>query len=435
MRDLRSVLDRQRQLDALSSTLIIGLLIASMLLGYALLAHVDVTRMLLLQDPLFRALVVSLLLTFLLYLIDQGSRLRGAISERDMALLHAQESLQASIDRLTFAHHTAEIMTALRHEDAMPRVLEELAGHFDADVAALVGDDIALYPPQHVLEHAAGSDILAVATQCVTNKTPLNVGLVRSGSAVMAVPLRVGGRLQSVCALWRRDGDFDPDFLEGLVLVAKIMELGMENEHLLEAAHLQLRRTLRTLVAAAESRTGNMRRAAHVAELAMRVAERLGLDSDEREDLRAAALLHDVGMLELPDTVVHYDGPLGPRSTAELHTHPERGARIAHDCGFGTNVQEAIRAHHERPDGTGYPRGVRGDSIPLAARIIAACDGWDEALTGTSVHPAAGGPDGEELPPSQLSAYDPAIVQALFAIHNGSFGDGRSALRVATLLD
>jgi two-component system cell cycle response regulator len=118
---------------------------------------------------------------------------------------------------------------------------------------------------------------------------------------------------------------------------------------------------------------------AHVADvssLAVRVGERLGLAPDELEELRLAGELHDVGKLAIPDVVLQKSGSLDPTEWGFIHSHTLIGQRILSAASALRPVGTIVRSTHENWDGTGYPDGLVGEEIPLAARIIAVCDAY-----------------------------------------------------------
>jgi diguanylate cyclase (GGDEF)-like protein/putative nucleotidyltransferase with HDIG domain len=119
----------------------------------------------------------------------------------------------------------------------------------------------------------------------------------------------------------------------------------------------------------------------HVADLAVAVARTYGLSQEELDQVRAAAELHDIGKMAVPDDVLNRAGILEPEDWELIHQHPVVGARIVSAAPSLEKVSLVVRATHERWDGTGYPDGLAGDAIPLAARIIAVCNAFD-ALTG-----------------------------------------------------
>jgi len=115
-----------------------------------------------------------------------------------------------------------------------------------------------------------------------------------------------------------------------------------------------------------------------VTRLAERLGERLGLDFDERRELRWGAYLHDLGKISLPDEILLYEGPLTAALRRQMQGHVQEGVRLAGQLPFlPQSVLDVIGAHHERWDGAGYPLGLRGEEIPLPARIFAICDVYD----------------------------------------------------------
>jgi response regulator RpfG family c-di-GMP phosphodiesterase len=119
---------------------------------------------------------------------------------------------------------------------------------------------------------------------------------------------------------------------------------------------------------------GHARRVAFYSGL---LGERLCLGGDELEQVRISAFLHDLGKIGVPTDLVVRAGALDPAERARVERHPEIGARLLEPLGVSTRVVAAIRHHHEWWDGNGYPDGLFGDDIPLAARIIHIADAFD----------------------------------------------------------
>jgi putative nucleotidyltransferase with HDIG domain len=111
------------------------------------------------------------------------------------------------------------------------------------------------------------------------------------------------------------------------------------------------------------------------------IARELGLSDAELDLVGQAALLHDIGKIGVPDAVLLKDGPLSTAEWVVMRTHPEEGARIIERLGYLDEIVPGIRHHHERPDGRGYPDGLMGEEIPLAARIIHVADSLDAMTT------------------------------------------------------
>lgn len=111
-----------------------------------------------------------------------------------------------------------------------------------------------------------------------------------------------------------------------------------------------------------------------VAQLARRTAEALGMSADDAEGVEMAALLHDVGKLCVPADILSRPGKLSRVEFALVKEHAARGAEILRDIDFPWPIAEVVLQHHERLDGSGYPRGLSGSAIHMYARIIAVCD-------------------------------------------------------------
>jgi putative nucleotidyltransferase with HDIG domain len=118
-----------------------------------------------------------------------------------------------------------------------------------------------------------------------------------------------------------------------------------------------------------------------VRDISIALGRELNLPSAELETLSQAALLHDIGKIGVPDSVLLKAGPLTQVEWHVMQSHPEEGARIIERLGYLDEVVPAIRHHHERLDGRGYPQGLHGDEIPLPARIIHVADALDAMLT------------------------------------------------------
>ncbi|MFH1485574.1 MAG: HD domain-containing phosphohydrolase, partial [Chloroflexota bacterium] len=114
-----------------------------------------------------------------------------------------------------------------------------------------------------------------------------------------------------------------------------------------------------------------------VAAYALFLGEALGLSFEERAALRRGALLHDIGKLGISESILLKKGPLDVEERGEINLHPSLGESICRPLGQGKSVLDVVRHHHERFDGKGYPDGLKGDSIPLLARVTAIADAYD----------------------------------------------------------
>jgi HD-GYP domain-containing protein (c-di-GMP phosphodiesterase class II) len=179
----------------------------------------------------------------------------------------------------------------------------------------------------------------------------------------------------------------------------------------------------------------------NVAELATRVARRVGLGAEALDEIARAAELHDIGKVGIPDAILNKPSRLTDGEWEFIYQHTILGERILHGAPALRPVARLVRASHERWDGTGYPDRLRGDTIPLGARIIAVCDAY-EAMTATRAYRAAVSHEKacQELRSSAGTQFDPQVVEA-FLIEIETAGDARdlnpaqhAALHVRTLL-
>jgi response regulator RpfG family c-di-GMP phosphodiesterase len=146
-------------------------------------------------------------------------------------------------------------------------------------------------------------------------------------------------------------------------------------------------------------------------------ARRLGIDGDELEQLRWGAILHDVGMIAVPDAILLKPDQLLPQEWALVRAHPDHGVRLLqHVPGLGSALS-IVRFHHERFDGAGYPLGLRGTAIPIGARIFAVADALDAITTDRPYRPTRTWEQARvEILQGRGSHFDPTVVDAFLEI-------------------
>jgi putative nucleotidyltransferase with HDIG domain len=160
-----------------------------------------------------------------------------------------------------------------------------------------------------------------------------------------------------------------------------------------------------------------------VSHLAGAVAVELGLGATVRLRCRVAGMLHDIGKIGIPEHILRKPGRFTPEERLVMQRHAAFGAEIVARVPSLADTAPAVRHHHERWDGGGYPDGIAGAAIPVEARIIAAVDTWS-AMRERRVYADARTHDAavEELRASAGSQLDPAVVRALLAVierHDG----------------
>lgn len=174
------------------------------------------------------------------------------------------------------------------------------------------------------------------------------------------------------------------------------------------------------LAAAVEARDGltgsHLRRVQAYAEA---LARRLGLPQEAVDEIGYSSILHDVGKLLVPDAVLGKPGKLTDEEWVEMRRHPDHGARILGEREFFAMARDIARCHHERWDGSGYPAGLCGEAIPIAARITSVADVFDALTTKRHYKEAWSEEDAlAELRALSGSSFDPAVVDAFLALHS-----------------
>jgi PAS domain S-box-containing protein len=125
-----------------------------------------------------------------------------------------------------------------------------------------------------------------------------------------------------------------------------------------------------------------------VVDLTLAIADRMGVDRGQFVHLRRGALLHDIGKMGIPDSILLKPGPLSADEWVTMRQHPQYAYELLSGISYLEPAMEIPFAHHERWDGSGYPRGLKGDDIPLAARIFAVVDVWDALTSDRPYRPA-----------------------------------------------
>lgn len=207
-----------------------------------------------------------------------------------------------------------------------------------------------------------------------------------------------------------------------------------------EAMHRRLSDTiaglLRAFTAAIDAKDRFTRgHSERVARLASRIGRELGLGADLCGDLHMAGLTHDLGKIGVPDVILQKPGPLTPAEADRMRAHAALGDQLLADLGQLAHLRPGVRGHHERYDGTGYPDGLAGEAIPLAARVLAVAEAFDAMLSDRPYRPALTPAAAEAaLAAGAGTQWDPKVVAAALAcratLH--ALRDGRSpAVRAA----
>lgn len=210
------------------------------------------------------------------------------------------------------------------------------------------------------------------------------------------------------------------EHLEELVAqrTQEVLEKKREVESLFVELESTYEATLQALVTALDLRDNETHGHSYrVVEYAVVVARCMGIEEPDLTWLRRGAILHDVGKIGVRDAILRKPGKLNEAEWEEMHRHPEMGYSMLKHIAFLSPALDIVLCHQERFDGTGYPRGLKGEEIPLGARIFAVVDTFD-AMTSNRPYRAALGirEVREELQRWKGSQFDPQVVEAFLSI-------------------
>jgi HD-GYP domain-containing protein (c-di-GMP phosphodiesterase class II) len=241
---------------------------------------------------------------------------------------------------------------------------------------------------------------------------PIDLG--RRGTS----PEKIIGGVQ---ALNKSAGQFRQEDMELLQIMAKGAATIHVIAQLYEDSNTMFLGILEALVAVIDARDpytqGHSRR---VREFSTEIANTIGLPAEEVYYVSLGSLLHDVGKIGIPDAVLLKKGPLDPDERKIIKLHPEIGERIFQDVHLLSRALPAISEHHERLDGSGYPRGLSGDRVSLFGRIVAVADSFD-AMTSNRPYRAAKTAEVafDELEQNSGTHFDPKCVKAIISAYLG----------------
>jgi putative nucleotidyltransferase with HDIG domain len=241
--------------------------------------------------------------------------------------------------------------------------------------------------------------------------------------AVMCVPLRTTDDVLGALYVdsLSAPGRFSEADLELLAAVGNQAGVALHRVRLMGELERLLIDTIRAIAATIDAKDGyTHRHSERVAALARRLAQEVGLTEDEQHTAQLAALLHDVGKIAVPDSILNKPGRLTPEEFEEMKQHPLHGARILANIQSPsvTAVLPGVQYHHERWDGEGYPEGLRGDAIPLLARLLGVADFLDALTSARSYRTAMSIDDAVALiRKSAGTHFDPGIAAAVVRLH------------------
>ncbi len=237
----------------------------------------------------------------------------------------------------------------------------------------------------------------------------------------LAVPIsggqRVNGVLQVVNKLHRRKFDDSDQSLIGIL--AREAGIALERLHQISQDQRTIMELLRGLGRLIDSKAAHLiGHSERVAKIGQTIGEEMGMGPDETARIYMAGLLHDLGNLGVDDEVFIASRPMNSKEIEQMRSHPAAGAQILRDVTALRNIAPGALYHHERYDGSGYPHGLKGESIPIVARILAVAEAFDAMRATRPYRPAM------DLPKTMAtiragsgSMFDPKAVDALVAAY------------------
>lgn len=222
---------------------------------------------------------------------------------------------------------------------------------------------------------------------CHTDQHPGFVSPPYPVSTQMSVPLITSGKVLGVINLSDKEGgaEFSTNELKLLETIARQAAIALENSRLFADVRSLFLSAVKSLASAIDAKDpythGHSLRVAYYSAI---IADELALPHDKREEVYLAAVLHDVGKIAIPESILLKPGSLTEEEWDKMRLHPLHSAQILGEIKQFGALSHIVRHEHERYDGTGYPDGLKAEAIPLASRIIAIADAYDAMTTSRS---------------------------------------------------
>jgi putative nucleotidyltransferase with HDIG domain len=236
----------------------------------------------------------------------------------------------------------------------------------------------------------------------------------------ICVPLVISTEALGVLSAAEKLGgeDFSEDDFSLVQELAKKAAIKIENNALYESIYCNLVDTLTSLVSTLEAKDPYTKEhSKRVTQMAVLLGQKLGLPEEDIESIEFAGILHDIGKIGVRDSILLKPGRLTDEEFEVIKSHPVIGETIVEPLGLIPSERDIIRHHHERMDGSGYPDGLKGDEIPLLARVVAVADAFD-AMTTTRIYRQAMGLEYAlgEFEKFRGVQFDPTVVDALHSV-------------------
>jgi PAS domain S-box-containing protein len=397
---------------------------------------------------------------------DEQGRITGSMSSGEdiTARKKAEGQARSRLDHLAALHAIDMIInSSLDIGVTLKEFLSFVTSQLHVDAAAI----LLLNPHTQMLEYAAMQGFRnegirqsrlrlgeGVAGRAALERRPIGIPDLRTNEeefkrlpliagegfvAYYAVPLVARGQVKGVLDVLHRSplkiDDEWMNFFNSLAAQAAIAidnaalfsELQRSNADLILAYDTTIEGWARALELRDQETEGHTTRAT---EMTLRLALAMGMSDTELVHVRRGALLHDIGKMSIPDSILLKNGPLSEDEWQIMRRHPVHAFEVLFPISYLRPALDIPYCHHERWDGTGYPRGLKGEQIPLAARIFALADIWDALTSERRYHPA--------WPENQIREYirslagtqfDPRVVEAFLNMEPTFTGQMASGIK------
>ncbi|MFH2010673.1 MAG: GAF domain-containing protein [bacterium] len=244
-----------------------------------------------------------------------------------------------------------------------------------------------------------------------------------TSGAQLQTPLKIGDRTIGFFELGKDVGEFNDEEKRMLRTLAGQAAIAIENSRLFDRTQRTYYETIRALAEALEARDAYTRgHSDRVTRYALAIAEALDLTREEIRIIEHAGLLHDIGKIGISDTILNKTTRLSEEDRKAIEHHPIFGDTILGPIKFLNMVQTVVKHHHERYDGGGYPDGLKGEDIPLSARIVGVADAFDAMNSHRTYRPALARQDAlDELIKNRGLQFDPRVVDVFIDLLESRF--------------
>jgi putative nucleotidyltransferase with HDIG domain len=362
---------------------------------------------------------------------------------REMAdeIAEKNNTLEDMVKQFSVIHEISQVIgSELQDEKLIRKIIVETAGLLNAETVSVMlrdGDGCLR------IKHAEGlsADIIkstrvnpgeGISGWVAEEGKPIlvrDVSSVRKGTpdrtlyhsdSLLCVPLKIKGEVSGVLNVTNRKGggSFDERDLFLLNILGNHAAIAIENARLYTAIRESYFKTIKALVNAVEAKdTWTKDHSENVTNYSLKIADYLGLSENQKDVIRYAGVLHDIGKIVISDSITDKPDKLTEDEWDRIKEHPLIGQRILDPIDYLEPVKICIQTHHERCDGSGYPFGLRAHEIPLETRIISVADAYDAMIHSRPYRDALTVDEAiSELTRFSGSQFDPAVVGGLVKI-------------------